>query len=60
MRKLAFAATLLLLTLLPVPARAQSVELVAYIAWTDLRMLIRSVDDRSHRCSFWQSPLFHQ
>src|SRR5258706_7915278 len=31
MRKLAFAATLLLLTLLPVPARAQSVELVAYI-----------------------------
>lgn len=31
MRKLAFAATLLLLTLLPVSARAQSVDLVAYI-----------------------------
>src|SRR5258708_23088134 len=31
MRKLALAAMLLLLTLLPVPARAQSIDLVAYV-----------------------------
>ncbi len=37
-------------------AQAGDVELVAYVAWTDLRMLIRSVDETAHSAVLSGNP----